>query len=151
MSSDFSEALLVSVVGMFTVFVILSLVIISGQLLIKLLNSSGFVLNKMAPKTVVATTAVGTASVVSRSNKQIYPEQGGPQKEHPEQETIQAIELAIQKWSNGTAQMMGLTNLQTGEKLLTKEGKSAEDKAIEAAIQQWSQGKASIRSIRKMD
>lgn len=145
MSSDFNGALLVLVVGMLTVFVILSLVIVSGQLLIKLLNKSGFVLNKVAEKSplkrgAVGTAAIGTASTALAPNNQ----------EHPEKETVKAIELAIQKWSSSTAQVIGLTNLQTGEKLIGNKEKSVESKAIEAAIQKWSQGKASVQAIQKI-
>lgn len=145
MSSDFNGALLVLVVGMLTVFVILSLVIVSGQLLIKLLNKSGFVLNKVAEKSplkrgAVGTAAIGTVSTALAPNNQ----------EHPEKETVKAIELAIQKWSSSTAQVIGLTNLQTGEKLIGNKEKSVESKAIEAAIQKWSQGKASVQAIQKI-
>jgi len=81
MNANLYEALIVLLVGMFTVFVILSLVVLSGRLLLMALNRSQFVFNK---KDVIATAMRAPTD---------------PAK-------VRLIEKAVQKWSKGQAKVV---------------------------------------------
>jgi len=78
LEANISEALSVLVVGMTTVFLILSLVVISGTILIRLLNRFGLVLNEednvqSIPESAIAKAihqwSNGRAKVVSAKKK----------------------------------------------------------------------------------
>jgi hypothetical protein len=75
------EALVVLVVGMLTVFVILSLVVLSGRLLLLFLNRSSFVFNKAKVK------AAALRAPTDPTKRKL-------------------IEKAIQKWSEGQAKVI---------------------------------------------
>ncbi len=81
MNSTLYEALVVLVVGMFTVFVILSLVVLSGRLLLQFLNKSNFVFNKAEVK------AAALRAPTDPAKRKL-------------------IEKAIQQWSDGQAQVV---------------------------------------------
>lgn len=83
MNDTLYEALIVLVVGMFTVFVILSLVVLSGRVLLLVLNKTGFVFNK---KDV-------TAAALRKPTDPVK---------------IKLIEKAIQQWSDGQAQVIAV-------------------------------------------
>lgn len=81
MNGTLYEALIVLLVGMLTVFVILSLVVLSGRLLLLALNKTNFVFNK---------TDVKAAALRAPTD---------PSK-------LKIIENAIQKWSDGQAKVI---------------------------------------------
>ena len=83
MDGTISEALVVLLVGMLTVFVILSLVVLSGRLLLIILNRTNFILNK---KEVVAAESRAPTD---------------PTK-------LKLIKLAVQQWSKGEAQVINV-------------------------------------------
>lgn len=86
MPETISQALTVLLVGMTTVFFILALVVLSGRLMINILNKTNFVLNKKSD----------SATSFSRE---------------PKLETMekQIIEEAIRKWSKGAARITEIT------------------------------------------
>lgn len=47
MDQPIQEAIVISIVGMFTVFLILSLIVIAGYILMRTLQKTNFVLNKL--------------------------------------------------------------------------------------------------------
>lgn len=83
MNSTSYEALVVLVVGMLTVFVILSLVVFSGRLLLLFLNKTNFVFNRTEVK------AAALRAPTDPSKRKL-------------------IEKAIQKWSDGQAKVIAV-------------------------------------------
>ncbi len=81
MDGTIYDALVVLLVGMLTVFVILSLVVLSGRLLLIVLNRTNFVLNK---KEVIEAESRAPTDPLK----------------------LKLISLAVQKWSNGEAQVI---------------------------------------------
>ena len=81
MTDSLRQALTILLVGMTTVFFILSIVVIVGNLMMSFLNSSNFVLNKK-----------DTSHIPDAKEKTI-------------------LSAAIQKWSNGKANISGITKL----------------------------------------
>tara|TARA_B100000497_G_C7255866_1_gene182357 strand:- start:130 stop:375 length:246 start_codon:yes stop_codon:yes gene_type:complete len=81
MTDSLRQALTILLVGMTTVFFILSIVVIVGNLMMSFLNSSNFVLNKK-----------DTSHIPDAKEKAI-------------------LSAAIQKWSNGKANISGITKL----------------------------------------
>lgn len=96
MDANIGEAITVLIVGMTTVFIILSLVVLSGNILIRLLNRLGFVLNEEQLETKSAAALSTTAAVATQSlptSKQA------------------AIEKAIHEWSGGKAAVKKITKI----------------------------------------
>ena len=81
MNGPLNEALIVLLVGMFTVFVILSLVVLSGRLLLMVLNKTNFVFNK---KEVTAASLRAPTDPIK----------------------LKLIEKAIKQWSEGQAKVI---------------------------------------------
>jgi len=100
LEGNISEAITVLMVGMTTVFIILSLVVLSGNILIRSLNGLGFVLNeddakarKVASAGAGAMGSIGAAMAGQSiaSDKQV------------------AIEKALAQWSGGKANITKIT------------------------------------------
>lgn len=90
-------------VGMTTVFIILSLVVLSGNILIRVLNGLGFVLNEDQLKaSKAASAAAATAGAAALANAQAAALPASKEA---------AIEKAIQQWSGGKAGVKKITKI----------------------------------------
>jgi Na+-transporting methylmalonyl-CoA/oxaloacetate decarboxylase gamma subunit len=81
MTEALHQALTILLVGMTTVFFILSVVVIVGNLMVSFLNSSNFILNKK-----------DTSHIPDESERAI-------------------LKAAIQKWSKGKAKITGINKI----------------------------------------
>jgi len=98
LDANIGEAITVLIVGMTTVFIILSLVVLSGNILIRVLNRLGFVLNEEQIAETKTAAVVGTAATAMAT--QSLP--SGKQA---------AIEKAIREWSGGKAEVKKITKI----------------------------------------
>lgn len=86
MNETIYEAFIVLLVGMITVFIILSLVVISGYYMIRFLNRADFVLNRAD----ASTSAQFSAGAFT------------------DQENSAVIKKAIEQWAGGSAEVINI-------------------------------------------
>ena len=99
MEGNVGEAITVLMVGMTTVFIILSLLVLSGNILIRTLNGLGFVLNEDEAK---AKVGAASAGAVASAGAAMAGQSIASEKQA-------AIEKAIAQWSGGKASITKIT------------------------------------------